>query len=278
MPTGAAGAGSPVTPRRDASVVAPGVCRIEGLSSGTPVLAASLHGGSRVSEDLRRFLALSDAERWREEDAGTRELADAFEARIQVNLSRFEVDLNRPPEQAVSLAPEETWGIEVWRRLPPPEILERSRRIHRGFYLAARRALLTFGRRHRRFVVLDLHSYDERRRADGRPASPAESPEIDLGTASMNRRRWGTVIDRFSTDLVAAGIADVRENVRFLGGFFPAWVHGAFGDRACAIAVEVKKTFIDEWTGRIDTSRLARVERALQSTVPGLGAALERVR
>jgi hypothetical protein len=38
----------------------------------------------------------------------------------------------------------------------------------------------------------------------------------------------------------------------------------------CAIAIELKKTFMDEWTGRLDGEEFALLRGALESAVPGL--------
>ena len=45
---------------------------------------------------------------------------------------------------------------------------------------------------------------------------------------------------------------DVRENVRFRGGELSRWVNERYRDRGCALAIEFKKMFMDEWTGTVD--------------------------
>src|ERR687884_306413 len=57
-------------------------------------------------------------------------------------------------------------------------------------------------RRGQRFVVLDLHSYNHRRSGpEAPPADPAGNPEINVGTGSLDRERWGPLVDRFADDL-----------------------------------------------------------------------------
>jgi hypothetical protein len=67
---------------------------------------------------------------------------------------------------------------------------------------------------------------------------------------------------------------DVRENVRFLGGNFCRWIHRTFPTKACALAVEFKKFFMDEWTGEVDRRQLQELRSALESTRRGLIEAL----
>jgi hypothetical protein len=59
---------------------------------------------------------------------------------------------------------------------------------------------------------------------------------------------------------------DVRENVRFEGRQVAAWVHENYGETACALAIELKKIFVDEWSGEVDTDRLEALGAALLQT------------
>jgi hypothetical protein len=63
---------------------------------------------------------------------------------------------------------------------------------------------------------------------------------------------------------------DVRENIRFRGGRFPQWVHETFHETGCCLAIEVKKVFMDEWSGTINEHVFNAVKDALKSTLPGL--------
>ena len=49
-----------------------------------------------------------------------------------------------------------------------------------------------------------------------------------------------------------------------------------FPDTGCAIAVELKKFFMDEWTGELYSERHRAIQDALASTLPGLMEELER--
>jgi hypothetical protein len=123
--------------------------------------------------------------------------------------------------------------------------------------------------------VFDLHSYNHRRGgADAPPDDPNKNPEINLGTSNMDRQRWGALVDRFIRDLHGFDFfgrsLDVRENVRFRGGWFSQWIHGTFPDSGCALAIEVKKFFMDEWTGEPEPKVIAAIGKALHSTVAGV--------
>ena len=97
---------------------------------------------------------------------------------------------------------------------------------------------------------------------------------MNLGTGTMpDRNRWAPLIDRFIHELRSfdfpEGKLDVRENVKFRGGAFPAWAHRTFPESACVLSIEFKKFFMDEWTGEPDEALVGAITSALRSTVPG---------
>ncbi len=61
---------------------------------------------------------------------------------------------------------------------------------------------------------------------------------------------------------------DVRENVRFEGGHLCQWVHERYAEVGCALAIELKKTFMDEWTGVPDDRHLEELTGAFAVSVP----------
>jgi len=248
------------------------------LDPSLPVAAAALHDGHHVRAEVRAALALGDRERLREEDPFTAGWTEVVGTRLVARRSRFEVDLNRPPDGAVYRTPEQSWGLKVWREGPDEGLVKRSLEIHESFYAEARRVLSVLEERWERFVVLDIHSYNHRRSgAAGETAPQDENPEVNVGTGSLDRDRWGAVVDRFMRDMRGGGeLLDVRENVKFRGGYFSSWVHETFPSSGCALAVEFKKVFVDEWSGEPYESRIAAIKRRLAATVPGLVEELRR--
>jgi N-formylglutamate amidohydrolase len=246
-----------------------------------PIVAAAIHDGHELRAEVAARVALDDGERRREEDPFTARWTEIAPNRIVVHRSRFEADMNRPRDQAVYLLPEQAWGLNVWKSPLPRPLLEQSLADYDAFYAGVYELLSEIRAEHGCFAVLDLHSYNHRREGPEAPPAPAhENPEINVGTGTMNRRRWQPVVERFLSDLSGyhsgARSLDVRENVRFRGGHFPRWIHQTFPESGCALAVEVKKFFMDEWTGRPDEAEIEFVREALASTLPGLLEALQQ--
>jgi N-formylglutamate deformylase len=250
------------------------------LGDGASV-AAAIHAGHEVRPEVAAALYLAPAERLREEDPFTDRWVEIAPSRIVARRSRFEVDLNRPRDQAVYRRPEDAWGLEVWRTRALDGLVPRSLEIYDEFYRQVAELLGALLRRQGRFVVLDLHSYNHRRQGRGSPpAAPAQNPDLNLGTGSLDRRRWGPVADAFMEAARGSWALgrrlEVAENVRFRGGHFAAWVNRTFPERGCALAIEVKKFFMDEWTGIPDSGQLEGVRRVLEGAAAAAQEALER--
>jgi len=248
-----------------------------------PVVAIALHDGHDVRAEVVAQLAITEMDRWREEDPFTATWTKVGDTRIVVKRSRFELDMNRPREKAIYLKPEDAWGLSVWQTEPPPEIIARSLAEYDAFYATVGRVFTDLERRFGRFVVYDVHTYNHRRLGPQAPdADPRYNPEINLGTGMLDRNRWAPVLERFLADLREFDFLgrrlDVRENVRFRGGYFSHWVHQTFPRSACVLSIEVKKFFMDEWSNEPDLTQLHAIGQAFESTVPGVLEAMTQAR
>jgi hypothetical protein len=110
--------------------------------------------------------------------------------------------------------------------------------------------------------VFEFHSYNHRRQGpDALPADATDNPEINVGTGAMDRALWAPVVDRFKDELTGFDFLgrhlDVRENVSFRGAYLSHFVHRRFPQSGCVLAIEVKKFFMDEWTGLADTRQIS---------------------
>ena len=240
-----------------------------------PLVAAAIHNGHIVRPELASLFALSEMDRLREEDPYTDFLVDWAPTRLVGARSRFEVDLNRPRDQAIYLTPEQAWGLTVWHEGLAADVVSRSLANYDLFYATAETVIRSLIETHGKVIVLDVHTYNHRREGvDGPPAEAATHPEVNVGTGTMDRTRWAPVVDGFISELSSYNFLgrrlDVRENVKFQGGDFCRWIHQTFPASVCALAVEFKKFFMDEWTGEVDRLQLTALQAALQSTAPRL--------
>lgn len=195
------------------------------------------------------------------------------DVRIEVPVSRFEVDHNRPRAGAVYRTPQDCWGLRLWHSPLPPAELAASLAAWDRFRAMVAALIERLLQRWQAVLLIDLHSYNHRR--DGArtaPADPAGNPDIELGLTTADAGRWGAVCQRFAAVLGSVPVngrrPDVRANIRFpTGGDFPEWLHAGWGPRLCTISPEYKKTFMDEHSGQADIAALHALRDGLQAAV-----------
>jgi N-formylglutamate amidohydrolase len=248
-----------------------------------PLVACAVHDGHFVRADVAACLKLSDSQRLYEEDPHTAKWTSIAQTRIIARRSRFELDLNRPRDKAVYIAPADAWGLDVWNCTPPTAIVNHSLHVYDEFYAHLKLLLQRLVSLHGEVVVFDLHSYNHVRDGAGSQSAEADgNPEINLGTGTMARALWAPIVDRWlhamrEYDFLGRRL-DVRENVKFVGGQLPRWIHDNFANSVCVLAIEVKKFFMDEWTAELNVNQHRAIGDALEHAAVAVSAELQKVK
>lgn len=245
-----------------------------------PILVAAIHAGHGLRQELQKIMQLDEASRLREEDPFTDAWICIADNYILPQRSRFEVDLNRERDNAVYRSPENAWGLDIWKSTPDEAMIKHSLQEYDAFYQQLGRFLDEMQALYGRFVVYDLHTYNYRRSGpDAPPDDPHLNPEINIGTGTMDRTYWAPVVDNFIRQLrefdFLSRHLEVRENIKFKGGQFPHWIHQHYPKSACVLSIEIRKFFMDEWTGMGDPVQIQAIRQALSSTIPAVKHALE---
>lgn len=237
-----------------------------------PIVATAIHDGHDLRPEVAALMKLPDPDRLREEDPFTGQATLDVPTHVIAHRSRFEFDLNRAPQEAIYLTADQSWGLELWKERPPQACIERSLAIHAAYYAMLRQLLDSVAAEHGRFIVIDVHSYNHRREGPGaKPTPQDEAPDINIGTFSMPRERWAGIIDPLMDAMRKFEFngrhLDVRENVAFQGkGEQTRFVHENYPETGCAIALEFKKFFMDEWSGIPDPAELDAMRRFIAFT------------
>ncbi len=239
----------------------------------SPLLVTAIHNGHALRPGISTYMAIDEFERLREEDPYTEYFADISESRLIVDTSRFEVDLNRPREDAVYRTPGQSWGIKVWKDKVPVSVWEYSYGEYDFFYNLLDRAITRFIDFWGYIIVYDIHSYNYLRNGkNSAEVDPEGNPEINLGTGSMDRQMWDPVVSSFMSVLhdynYQGRKLHVAENIRFKGGYMAKWIHSRFPGKSCVLSIELKKIFMDEWTGAVNIPSINDLKEALKKTVP----------
>ncbi|MGM0462141.1 MAG: flavohemoglobin expression-modulating QEGLA motif protein [Fibrobacterota bacterium] len=207
-----------------------------------PFIGTAVHTGSNLRESLQKKTALSEYDRWHEEDPYTGDFIDVLPITIKAMDSRYEYDLNRPPDSAIY---DEAWGTQVWKK--PLTLREReiSLKKHEQYYTVLKALLHRLEDEFKRVLVFDIHSYNYRRW--DRPV-----PLFNIGTEQVDTAVFQPVIDTWVTRLSRCSIANesgVKCNDVFFGrGYNLRFVKTHF-PRSLVLATEIKKVYCDERTG-----------------------------
>ncbi len=238
----------------------------------SPIIATAIHNGHYIRPELKDTLLISEQNRKREEDPYTNSIIRSYENRIVVNTSRFEVDLNRNRDRAIYKKPEDCWGLEVWKRDLSKEEIEQSLSEYDSFYRrldsAIKETINTFGYA----IVLDVHSYNHHRLGLGQPYDSQEkNPQIILGSNNMPRTYLESIKKiqkKFKENLYQGQELDCRIDIKFPGGTMSRHLHTEFPGKVFCLAIEFKKTFMNEWTGELYRDKMEELITALHSITP----------
>ena len=227
-----------------------------------PIIATAIHDGNELRPEVAEAMALPDLDRLREEDPFTGQAVTGVATHVIAHRSRFEFDLNRGPDSAIYRTPEQSWGLQVWKTEPAERLVQDSLELHAAYYRMLSALLDDVAAAHDRFVLIDVHSYNHRRDGAEAEATPQDrAPDVNIGTFSMPREKWAFLLDPLMEAMRGFDFngrrLDVRENVAFQGkGEQTRFVHDRYPGRGCAIALEFKKFFMDEWSGEPDPNEL----------------------
>lgn len=239
----------------------------------SPFWSFAIHDGHHVDNDLLPYLQLNSSQRLREEDPYTALIAELPINQFVVGTSRFQLDLNRSLEQSVYLHPDQAWGLTVWKDNLPSTFLENLYKKHKDIYQIIERHIQSTIQKYGFFVVLDVHSYNAKRQSPTEDIDIAANPQINLGTY-YNDSKWRTLIDSFITAINGQTLygesIDVRENVKFKGGYLAQFIISNFGENGCVLSIEFRKDFMDEWSGEPNVQRIAACKQLLINTVQNI--------
>jgi len=229
------------------------------IDNDSPLIFTAIHSGHALTKLAQGNMNLLDNLRLVEEDPYTDLFAKLHDNFVITPYSRFEIDLNRRRTTALYRTADDCWGLDSRKDIPSEAQENLAFQIYDEFYADMKLHLDKLLKKYPKFIILDLHSYNHNRAGDGRPFDdPQKNPEIIIGTSNMSEK-WHPMIKDFHKHLLDFDFEgrplDVRINVKYPGGNFPRWIHNTYPEQGISIAMEVKKIFMNEWTGKIYPER-----------------------
>jgi hypothetical protein len=238
------------------------------LDLSTPALAVAIHAGHRVREELLPLMGISEKARLFEEDPATDRMIRGSANAVWGLDSRAEYDLNRPLERAVPLTAEHFWGVQVYRTAPNQAMVQLSLEKHEAFYRFIGSCIRVLLERFGFCVVYDIHSYNLSRQIEKGIVNP---PVFNLGTALLDRPRWGERIDAWLSALgriEVPGLAvTVEENRVFTGAGELCRRLTGWDRNILVLPTEIAKVYMDERTGMLHETRIDAIGRGLRRAI-----------
>lgn len=220
----------------------------------------AVHDGHQFRSELWDYCLHTEYERWFEEDPATKEMVKSHPIVIAGMDSRFEYDLNRPPEGAIY---DDAWGKQLWKKPLPEAMKEKSLQKHQNFYKVVYALMRKLEALFDVCVVYDMHSYNWQR-------WDREVPTWNLGTSNIDSKRFGLEIELWRSMLeemqLPNGIKSTSKiNDTFYGnGYFLKYITQNFKN-TLVLATEIKKVYCDELNQIMYPEVVAAVEKSLQT-------------
>lgn len=233
------------------------------IAEYAPYICGAVHDGHQFRKSLWEYCTHTAYERWYEEDPCTLDMVSDHPIVIAGCDSRFEYDLNRPPETSVY---EDAWGKRLWKDALPDTERSISLDKHQRFYQVVHALVEKLEEKHGAVLVVDMHSYNWKRWE--RPV-----PTWNLGTSNIDNARFGGIMESWRVRLSQIELPhDISPtaliNDTFYGnGYFLKYITAAF-DHTLVMATEIAKVYCDEETGIIFPEVVAAARRQLKELIP----------
>lgn len=228
-----------------------------------PYACAAVHDGQQFRKSLWDNCLHTAYDRWYEEDPETKNMIKSHPIVIAACDSRFEYDLNRPPEEAIF---ETAWGKQLWKQPLADIEKEKSLQKHHNFYEVVQALISKLEEKFGVCVVYDMHSYNWQR-------WDRKVPTWNLGTSNIDNDRFGNQVELWRELLSSIKLPhnikqSAKINDTFQGnGYFLKFITHNF-QNTLVLATEIAKVYCDEYTQIIFPEVVAAAEQHLKTLLP----------
>ncbi|MDT0607660.1 N-formylglutamate amidohydrolase [Croceitalea rosinachiae] len=229
----------------------------------TPYICGAVHDGHQFRKSLWENCIHTSYERWYEEDPCTKQIVQSQPIVLAGCDSRFEYDLNRPPETAIF---DTAWGKQLWKNPLDEKEKKHSLSKHVNFYKVVHALVGKIESIHGKAIVYDMHSYNWKR-------WDRAVPTWNLGTSNIDNERFGKIAEAWRIKLKGIKLPHNLPqtsliNDTFQGnGYFLKYITHNFKN-TLVLATEISKIYCDELTGVIYPEVVKTVEEQLKQLIP----------
>lgn len=231
------------------------------VSEYQPYIATAIHHGHNLRGELKEKCALTEEERYFEEDPFTGDFISSLPIILQGEDSRYEYDLNRDPSNCIY---DDAWGKNVW--LEPLTVEERAvtHEKHNRYYRILKCLIETLEKEFGLCLLYDIHSYNYQRIDE-------KTPTFNVGTKQVNCRRWRKEIDVMLEGLNSIELPNLEvtalENDVFKGmGYQATFIKENFKN-TLILPIEVKKVFMNEEGGEAYPLVIEKLKESMKTVI-----------
>ncbi len=233
------------------------------ISKYAPYICGAVHDGHQFRKSLWENCLHTEYERWYEEDPCTKMMVQTHPIVIAGCDSRFEYDLNRPPDGAVY---SDAWGKQLWKEPLTANEYDHSIQKHTSFYSVVHALVEKIEAIYGKAIVFDMHSYNWKR-------WDRVVPTWNLGTSNIDNDRFGAQVESWRSKLESMKLPHAIEssskiNDTFQGnGFFLKYITNTFPN-SLVLATEIAKVYCNELEEIIFPEVVDAVEQQLKVLIP----------
>lgn len=235
----------------------------------------ALHAGSKVRLGLVEKMAVSKADRYRDEDPFTDLFIRNFPIQIIALDSRFEYDLNRDRESCLYKKFKKKWNLLIWNEEPDNDEKKISCAKFDEFFQLMDMVSEYLLQQNRFGFLFDMHSFCYQR-FEQKEWFVDQKPEINVGTKASNRKLFKPAIKNLIKNFKTLKIGDhqirVAENEIFKGGYLSRRTGKNHYNNILTFALEYKKIFMNEISGELYPEVLENLIKNFEESVEQLFA------
>jgi hypothetical protein len=230
------------------------------IDNYVPYICAAVHDGHHFRKELWDNCLHSGYDRWYEEDPETKNMVVSHPILIAGCDSRFEYDLNRPPEEAVF---DTAWGKQLWKEPLSEKMKRKSIQKHANFFKVVHALVSKIESKFKMCIVYDMHSYNWKR-------WDREVPTWNLGTSNIDNDRFGAIIELWQKSLSEIRLPHeikstcLINNTFYGNGYFLKYITENFKN-TLVLATEIAKVYCNEYSRVIYPEVVIAVEQQLRN-------------
>ncbi len=208
-----------------------------------PAICTAVHSGTAFSDQLADKVQVDEQTRRQEEAPYTGDLLHSLPIVLRGLESRFQYDLNCPPQESSKSVLQEK---KIWQRALSAKEISQNIEKHKSYYRVLHALLTVLEAKFSCCIIYDLSSP---------PSGNTITAEglFQIGTHYIEQGRYQPVLNHLKQRLLKTQLTNISNSVSFDGGdsgkgYQATFINKKHPDSLC-IPLSIRKVYMDEKTG-----------------------------